>query len=121
MQTMLYKQIARELTFAILAGEFQTGCCLPTIREISSQYQVNPNTVQRAVSELEQRGLVTSTKGRGTEVTADAESLDSIRRTCGRELTAAFVGKMSCLGYSCQEIRAAVLENAQQHGEKERP
>ena len=48
----LYKQISRKLENDILTGKLPPGCRIPSVRELAAQYQVNPNTVQRAVREL---------------------------------------------------------------------
>lgn len=66
-------QIGRALRRRIAAGQLGVGDELPTVRQLASDLGVNLNTVARAYRALEQRGLATSTRGRGTRIAATAE------------------------------------------------
>ena len=56
----IYTQLTQRLTQAIVAGEFRPGERLPSVRELAVEAGVNPNTVQRALADLERDGLVFS-------------------------------------------------------------
>lgn len=102
----LYKQIESELENGILAGVFLPGCRFPSIRALAEQYHVNSNTVQRAVQELRDAGLLASPRGKGTLVTNDADIISCFRQKRSKELTHSFVGQMKALGYSVAEIKS---------------
>jgi len=69
-------RIDRELTRRILRGELQPGSHLPPVRTLASAFEVNPNTVQRALARLEAKGLVTARWGSGVVVNDPAEAGD---------------------------------------------
>lgn len=60
--------IERSLTLSILRGTYAPGSRLPTVRELAREYAVNPATIERAVSRLETRGLITARQGSGLKV-----------------------------------------------------
>ena len=67
----IYTQLTQRLTQAIVAGEFRPGERLPSVRELAVEAGVNPNTVQRALADLERDGLVFSQRTAGRFVTGD--------------------------------------------------
>ena len=76
----IYLQIAEDIKRRIVIGELKPGDKLPSNAELAIAYQVNPNTVQRAYSELERDGIVYSVKGRGNFITQDASLLQQSRQ-----------------------------------------
>ena len=70
----IYRQLVQQIENGIVGGILSSGEQLPTVREVALQLTVNPNTVARAYRELEYRGLIESTQGRGTFVSAGAVS-----------------------------------------------
>ncbi len=70
----IYRQLVQQIENGIVGGILSPGEQLPTVREVALQLTVNPNTVARAYRELEYRGLIESTQGRGTFVGAGATS-----------------------------------------------
>ncbi len=96
-RTPIYEQIIDQTQRLIASGILKEGDQLPSVRMLSQELSVNPNTLQKAYSELERRGLCVSAPGNGRFVTADAarivgeglkERLDEIRRIA-EELCAA--------------------------------
>jgi GntR family transcriptional regulator len=71
----IYEQIVAQVTFAVAAGDLETGTMIPSVRDLAARLVVHPNTVARAFQELERRGIVTPKRGRGMEVTPDARKL----------------------------------------------
>src|SRR5437016_4248601 len=81
----LYQQLAQQIREAIARGEFQPGAGLPSVRQLSGELVVNPNTVARAYTELEREGLLVSRPGRGIYV---AQPRNDLTRTArDRRLT----------------------------------
>jgi len=64
----IYVQVAEQISKAIARGELSNGDKLPAVRKLASELVINPNTVARAYSRLEQAGLVTTKTGSGTFV-----------------------------------------------------
>ncbi len=64
----LYQQLAQQIREAIARGELQPGAALPSVRQLSAELVVNPNTVSRTYTELEREGLLVSRPGRGIYV-----------------------------------------------------
>ena len=67
----IYTQLIEQLTLAILSGEYPTGGKLPAVRELAAEAGVNPNTMQRALAQLEQTGLLYTRRTSGRFVTED--------------------------------------------------
>ena len=102
----IYTQLVSQVTLAILSGEFPPGSRLPAVRELASQAGVNPNTMQRAMAELEQSGLIHSQRTSGRFVTDDRAVIDEARLRMARRQAEVFWRSMAGLGYD----RARALE-----------
>jgi len=76
----IYQQLAQQIREGIARGELQPDEALPSVRQLSRDLVVNPNTVARAFQELERAGIVTPRRGLGMEVTAEAPGLCRARR-----------------------------------------
>ncbi len=99
-----HKRIFHELEYGILSGRMRPGYHIPSIRTLAAQYQVNPNTVQRAARELELEGLFISHRGNGITVTEDTEMIRYLRQERANEVVRSFIEKMEALGYSHEQI-----------------
>lgn len=98
--TPIYTQLYEQLMLAIVSGAFPPGGRLPAVRELAVDAGVNPNTVQRALSELERGGLVYSQRTSGRFVTEDAERIEEERRKLAEERASSFLAAMEKLGYN---------------------
>lgn len=76
----VYQQIMEHVRGAVLTGELPPGGRVPSVRELAAQAGVNPNTMQRALYELEQEGLLQTQGTLGRVVTEDEEILSRLRR-----------------------------------------
>ncbi len=74
-RTPIYEQIIDQTQRLIASGILKEGDQLPSVRALSQELSVNPNTLQKAYSELERRGLCVSAPGNGRFVTAGAFKL----------------------------------------------
>ena len=99
----LWEQLARR----IATGAYPPGSRLPSVRELAAEAGVNPNTMQRALAQLEQEGLAKADRTAGRLVTQDTEVLDRVRRGEARSVIRQYLDAMSALGYSRE--RAAEL------------
>lgn len=106
----IYLQLVERLQSRIVAGEYPPGAKIDSVRDLASEAAVNPNTMQRALAELEQLGLLRTERTSGRFVTEDTELIASVRRGLAREKIDAFVKDMSVLGYQNRDIVALVKE-----------
>lgn len=113
----VYLQIARALEEAILSGEYQPEEKLPSVREIASRSQTNPNTVVKAMAELETKGLIETRRTSGKYVSANPKALKALRRQKAIRLCQSYFSEMEKLGYTRQEAIELVQEGAKDAAE----
>ena len=111
----IYTQLVEQMTQAILSGSFAPGARLPAVRELAAQAGVNPNTMQRAMAELEQGGLIFSQRTSGRFVTEDEAVIGEARRKLARRQADVFWDAMAHLGYD----RAQALQLLTEYKMKE--
>ncbi len=75
----IYEQIIEQTKKFIIAGVMKPGDALPSVRSLSLSLHANPNTVQRAFTELERRGLISTLQGKGCFIRPDAKEILSAR------------------------------------------
>lgn len=109
----IYTQLAEKLTQAILSGAYPAGARLPAVRDLAAEAGVNPNTMQRAMTELEQQGLIYSQRTSGRFVTEDTAVIDGARRRLAKAQARAFWSGMARLGYDRQRALALLTEQDQ--------
>lgn len=95
----VYLQLIEQMERAIVAGEYRAGARLPAVRELAAEAAVNPNTMQRALQELETRGLVNTQRTAGRTVTDDTERIARLRERLAERQAADFLNAMRALGY----------------------
>ena len=103
----IWPQLAQQLARRIIAGVYPPGSRLPSVREMAAEAGVNPNTMQRALAQLDQDGLAKADRTAGRLVTQDTEVLDRVRRGEARSVIRQYLDAMAALGYSRE--RAAEL------------
>ncbi|HJD23337.1 MAG TPA: GntR family transcriptional regulator [Firmicutes bacterium] len=114
----IYLQIMDRIRRRIAAGEWRAGERVPPVRDLALEFGVNPNTMQRSLSELEREGLLYSERTAGRYITADTALIGRVREEMARRETEAFLRRMAGLGCTRGEIRrfletaAAQLEEA---------
>jgi GntR family transcriptional regulator len=74
-RTPVYEQLIRQTEDFILKGILKSGDKMPSVRSLSTELAVNPNTIQKALSELDRTGLIQSVPGRGSFITEEAPQL----------------------------------------------
>ena len=106
----IYIQLVEKLKLAIVAGEYPAGERLPSVRDLAIEIKANPNTVQRALVDLEQTGLIYTQRTNGKFVTEDKELVQKIREELAREAFYKFQENMKQLGFEEEEIRQYVMK-----------
>ena len=115
----IYLQIVNSLQRGIASGVYPPGSRLPSVRELALEAGVNPNTMQRALSELERTGLVCSQRTAGRFGTEDAAALTQLRNTMSETIVAELIAKLRGLGMRDEQILSAVQERiARDHKEE---
>ncbi|HHV5952268.1 TPA: GntR family transcriptional regulator [Streptococcus agalactiae] len=104
----IYSQIAEHIKMQIVSQEIKSGDQLPTVRELAQEAGVNPNTMQRAFTELEREGMVFSQRTSGRFVTEDNLLIGKIRQQVAKAELATFVNNMEKIGYKLDEITVAL-------------
>lgn len=100
----IYLQIIRILKSDLARGKYQPGEKLPAVRELALSAGVNPNTMQKALAELERDGLLKSQRTSGRFVTDDKEKIMEVRTTLAYDEIARMVDTISSLGYHREDI-----------------
>jgi len=100
----IYSQIVDEIELRILNGTYEMGMRLPSVRDLAMMAAVNPNTMQRALSELESMGLVNTQRNAGRTVTTDEEAVLRARSAKAQTLTQTYLLQMKALGLERQEV-----------------
>ena len=111
----IYTQILEEIQMRIITGQYKSGEKIPSVRELAAQAGVNPNTMQKALTELERSGLVMAQRTSGRMVTEDLEMIRQTQNKLAYEQINDFMEKMKKLGFDKEEI-VALLKQAE--GEK---
>lgn len=100
----IYIQIMERIIISIISGEFAPGQKIPSVREYASEFCVNPNTMQRALYELEREGILASERNTGRFVTTDKSVIEKLRKEQADKAFNEFYTRMMAMGYSAREI-----------------
>ncbi len=100
----IFKQIADRLKSDIAGGRFAAGDKFPSVRDLALEIGVNPNTVQRALSSLEEEGILETRRGDGRYVCADEGKRERLALSMTQDVCREFVTVMHSLGLSDCEI-----------------
>ncbi len=111
----IYLQIMDDIKQQIVSGRLKPGDKLASVRDLAMQYGVNPNTMQKALSELEWENLLYTMRTAGRYVTEDATLIANLRASLAQTRIAGFLAELQQLGYKNEDI----LQLLQQHMEGE--
>ncbi|HBP38020.1 MAG TPA: GntR family transcriptional regulator [Clostridiales bacterium] len=109
-ETPIYLQLCQLFRQAIAAGELPPGSRVPSVRDLAIEYGVNPNTVQRALAELERDGLLYAERTAGRFITADASRIEAIRSDLVERQIEGFFRQMHGLGYQKEQLLKILAE-----------
>lgn len=116
----IYMQIMNYIKGEIVTGKLKPGDKILSVRELASELQINPNTVQRTFQELEREEIVETRRGMGRYVTNNENTILTIKKEMAQDVLDRFIRGMEDLGFKGEDILAAVAENIQnKHGEVE--
>ncbi len=108
--TPIYIQLVEQIKVYIISGALQPGERLPSVRELALQSRANPNTVQKALAELENEGLIYTERTNGKFVSTDGEHIESLRRAYAERVAARFLADMGKIGYTTDQTLHCIKE-----------
>ena len=94
----IYTQLLEQIRLRIISGIYAAGSRLPSVRELAADASVNPNTMQKALSELEQSGIIYSQRTSGRFVTEDTAMIEHVKEEIAEEKIKEFFKVMNSLG-----------------------
>ena len=106
----IFIQIIEKIQMDIISGIYRPGDKLPSVRELAAEASVNPNTMQKALSELERTGLVYSQRTSGRFITEDNTMIDTLKGELAKEIISQFLENMQRLGFKKEEAVSLMTE-----------
>ncbi len=100
----IFLQIVERIQMDIISGYYKPGDKLPSVRDLAAEAAVNPNTMQKAFSELERAGLVYSQRTSGRFITEDNIMIEELKTTIAKEKIEEFLENMKKIGFKDDEI-----------------
>lgn len=108
----IYLQLMEYIERDIVSGTMAPGARMPSVRELASIAGISPNTVQRAMYEMERTGLLLSRGTEGKYITDDRTRIDTMRQDLARKKVADFYQDMQHLGFTLDEVETLLAELA---------
>mgnify|MGYP000858010809 CR=1 FL=1 len=118
----IYAQLMEQIKLLIVSGVYPVGTKLPSVRDMAAEAAVNPNTMQRALAQLENEGLLYSQRTSGRFVTEDADKVMQIKNDFAVGVIHEFLEKMQKLGYNGRQTIALIkriIEEESENGQRD--
>ncbi len=115
-KTPIYMQIITEMKMRMVSGKLVAGEKIPSVRELAQEFEVNPNTMQRALSEMERENLFYTERTSGRFVTTDEGMIMTLRNHLAEQELKRFMEYMEKIGYTKIEM-IQKIEEWQREGE----
>lgn len=106
----IHPQLVEEITRRIIVGTYPLGSKIPSVREFAVEAHVNPNTMQKALQELEDKGIIFTKRTTGKFVTEDKKIVKELQYSLKEEITKEFVQTMKDMDLSNEEILSLIKE-----------
>jgi DNA-binding transcriptional regulator YhcF (GntR family) len=94
----------------IISGYYKPGDKLPSVRDLATEATVNPNTMQKALAELERTGLVHANRTSGRYITSDETLIKKLRGQSVKNQVLEFLEKMMQMGFNLDEIISLIKD-----------
>lgn len=114
----IYIQLVEHIQFLIISGHYKPGDKLPSVRDFAAEAAVNPNTMQKALSELERANLIYTNRTSGKFITEDDSMISAMKQSLAKEEVRKFLDGMKKLGFTKQEtldILSHISDDDNQH------
>ena len=113
----IYSQLVEQIKFGIVSAKLLPGERLMSVRDMATEAGVNPNTMQRALQELERDGMVYSQRTAGRFVTENMQVIERAKKKFAEEQIRSFLEAMKKLGYQWEEILSLLKEKEEENGD----
>lgn len=104
----VYIQLIEQIQAGIISGHFKPGDKLPSVRDLATEAMVNPNTMQKALADLERTGLIYTNRTSGRFITSDEAMIKKLKEESAAELVKEFIEKMRQHGFEPEETLSYV-------------
>lgn len=112
----IYIQLVEMIRIDIISGKFKKGQKLPSVRELALMMKVNPNTMQKALVELEDEKLIYTERTNGKYVTEDEKLIEKIKKQLAQEKVNNYLNSMNNIGISYELAVKYLQELGGQNG-----
>ena len=112
----IYSQLVEQIKLGIVSGNLLPGERLMSVRDMATEAGVNPNTMQRALQELERDGMVYSQRTAGRFVTENMQVIERAKKKFAEEQIRSFLEAMKKLGYQWEEMLSLLKEKEEENG-----
>lgn len=106
----IYTQLIEQIELMIFSGIYPPGAKLPSVREMAQDAAVNPNTMQRALSRMEEVGLIITHRTSGRSITEDGNMIKMAKTSLAQEQITDFLEKMQKLGFDQKEVLSIITD-----------
>ena len=106
----IYLQLLEYVKTYIISGQIKSGEKLPSVREFANMFKVNPNTMQKALVELEEQKLIYTERTNGKYVTKDEKIIAKLKEEYARDITSKYFENMCKIGFTQDEVLKYLLE-----------
>lgn len=110
----IYSQLIEQIELMIVSGIYPAGAKLPSVRDMAGEASVNPNTMQRALAQLENEGLLYTQRTSGRFVTEDVAKIMETKNNLAMTLINEFIESMSNLGYDRKQAISLIRSTAEE-------
>ncbi len=112
----VYIRLIDDIYMRILTGEYPPGSKLPTVRDLALTMRANPNTVQRALGRIEEKGLIYTQRTTGKYVTENTSVINEARRSLAEQYADEYFENMKRIGFGSEEASSFIREKEDQNG-----
>ena len=106
--TPIYMQIVESLKIHIISGKYNLGERLPSVRDLAKDLKVNPNTMQKALVELENLKLVYAESTTGRFITKDKKLIEKYKKNYAKNLTTEYIKNITQIGLNIEDIKSLI-------------
>jgi len=109
----IYLQLIDQISYRIVSGEYPIGSKLPSVRDLATEASVNPNTMQKALSELERSGLLFTNRTSGRFITEDSNMIQTMKLDLAKEQLKIFLEQLKKIGFNEAEIKDFIIHEVE--------
>lgn len=101
----IYIQVYNHILIQIATGKYPVGEKIPSVRELSINLKINPNTISKALKELENLNIIYAKRGIGNFVSEDEDKIRSLKEDILKKITTNFIENLKKLGITLSEVK----------------